>query len=265
MFKALTKGWKYLAAVLSGKVDDLADPKVQLTQAVEERQLQHRKLMQSAATVIGRGKQIEMEITRRTKEHEEALATVRQSVVLADEARAAGDLAKAAQFDAAGEQIAMQLETLENQLEELKADLVDAKRDAEEAHAAVSNNSVEIEKLNSQRSRLLSDLERAKMKETVNQTKREMNSISSDAVPSFDSIEKKIQARLAAAEGESELHSNSSQTRIEEVRAAVRASSSSARLDQIRASVRGTEVPAASGVDLAKTAESSAAPQADQA
>jgi len=53
MANGFAKAWKYLGALFSSKVDEYADPKVQIQQAIEDAQRQHQALSQQAAAVIG--------------------------------------------------------------------------------------------------------------------------------------------------------------------------------------------------------------------
>src|SRR5258708_2398593 len=53
MANPFVKAWKYLMALFSSKVDQYADPKVQIQQAIEDAQRQHQALTQQAAQVIG--------------------------------------------------------------------------------------------------------------------------------------------------------------------------------------------------------------------
>ena len=50
MANPFTKAWKYLMALFSSKVDEYADPKVQIQQAIEDAQRQH-----AGAVPAGRG------------------------------------------------------------------------------------------------------------------------------------------------------------------------------------------------------------------
>ena len=43
MANPFVKAWKYLMALFSSKVDEYADPKVQIQQAIEEAQRQHQR------------------------------------------------------------------------------------------------------------------------------------------------------------------------------------------------------------------------------
>ena len=90
------KAWKYLMALFSSKIDEYADPKVQIQQAIEEAQRQHQALSQQAAAVIGNQRQLEMKLNRQLGEIEKLQASARQALVLADQARASGDEVKAA-------------------------------------------------------------------------------------------------------------------------------------------------------------------------
>src|SRR5881392_386548 len=98
MGRVLRRAWRYLVAALGGKLDDLADPKVQVEQAIEEAERQHQALTQQAAAVIGNQRQLEMKLARQMDEVERLQASARQALVLADEAKKSGDTEKAAGF-----------------------------------------------------------------------------------------------------------------------------------------------------------------------
>src|SRR5215217_3096303 len=70
MANGFTKAWKYLMALFSSKVDEYADPKVQIQQAIEDAQRQHQGLTQQAAQVIGNQRQLEMKLNRQMGEVE---------------------------------------------------------------------------------------------------------------------------------------------------------------------------------------------------
>ena len=86
MANPFTKAWKYLMALFSSKVDEYADPKVQIQQAIEDAQRQHQALSQQAAAVIGNQRQLEMKLNRQLGEVEKLQASARQALVLADQA-----------------------------------------------------------------------------------------------------------------------------------------------------------------------------------
>jgi preprotein translocase subunit SecF len=49
MANPFVKAWKYLMALFGSKVDEYADPKVQIQQAIEDAQRQHQALTQQAS------------------------------------------------------------------------------------------------------------------------------------------------------------------------------------------------------------------------
>ena len=70
MANPFSKAWKYLMALFDSKIEEHADPKVQIQQAIEDAQRQHQELSQQAAAVIGNQRQLEMQLNRRLAEIE---------------------------------------------------------------------------------------------------------------------------------------------------------------------------------------------------
>src|SRR5215831_15536128 len=95
MANPFVKGWRYLMALFGAKIDEYADPKVQIQQAIEDAQRQHQALTQQAAAVIGNQRQLEMKLNRQLADIEKLQVNVRQALTLADQATASGDSAKA--------------------------------------------------------------------------------------------------------------------------------------------------------------------------
>ena len=102
MANPFTKAWKYLMALFSSKVDEYADPKVQIQQAIEEAQRQHQGLTQQAAQVIGNQRQLEMRLNRQLADIEKLQVNVRQALTLADQAAAGGDATRATEYEQRG-------------------------------------------------------------------------------------------------------------------------------------------------------------------
>ena len=121
MANPFVKAWKYLMALFNSKIDEYADPKVQIQQAIEDAQRQHQALTQQAAPVIGNQRQLEMKLNRQLAEIEKLQANARQALTLADQAAAAGDAAKATEYENAAQAFAAQLVTAEQSVEDLKA------------------------------------------------------------------------------------------------------------------------------------------------
>ena len=120
MANPFVKAWKYLMALFNAKIDEHADPKVQIQQAIEEAQRTHQALTQQAAQVIGNQRQLEMRLNRQLADIEKLQVNVRQALTLADQATAAGDAAKATEYNNAAEAFAAQLVTAEQGVEDLK-------------------------------------------------------------------------------------------------------------------------------------------------
>ncbi|MEO5679481.1 MAG: PspA/IM30 family protein, partial [Acidimicrobiales bacterium] len=70
MIKLFRKMGKYMTAMFTGKFNEVADPKIQLEQAIIEAQDQHRRLTEQAANVIASQKQTEMNLNRSMAELE---------------------------------------------------------------------------------------------------------------------------------------------------------------------------------------------------
>src|SRR3712207_270669 len=93
------KLWRYLTASANAKIDEKADPKIQIQQAIEAEQQRHQALANQAAAVLGNQRQLEMRLNRQLGEVEKLQASARQALVLADQTRAGGDGAKAAEYE----------------------------------------------------------------------------------------------------------------------------------------------------------------------
>ena len=57
-------------ALFDNKIEENADPKIQIEQAIGEAQRQHQELSQQAAAVIGNQRQLEMQLNRRLEDVE---------------------------------------------------------------------------------------------------------------------------------------------------------------------------------------------------
>src|SRR5436190_19091939 len=99
MANPFVKGWRYLMALFGAKIDEYADPRVQIQQAVEEAQRTHQALVQQAAAVIGNQRQLEMKLSRQMGEVEKLQGSARQALILADQARAKGDAPEAGRYE----------------------------------------------------------------------------------------------------------------------------------------------------------------------
>ena len=243
MANPFVKGWKYLMALFGAKIDEHADPKVQIQQAVEEAQRQHQALVQQAAAVIGNQRQLEMKLSRQMTEVEQLQGNARQALVLADQARGKGDETEAGRYEQSAQMLATQLVSAEQALEDLKTLHDQALGAAAQARKAVENNSMILQQKLAERTKLLSQLEQAKMQESVARSLESMSSLTAPAsTPSLDEVRDRIERRYATAMGRAELAGNSVEGRMLEIQKATLDSAGSARLEQIRSSMAGEQL-----------------------
>lgn len=247
MANPFVKGWKYMMAAFSSKIDEHADPKVQIQQAIEDAQRQHQALSQQAAAVIGNQRQLEMKLNRQLGEIERLQSSARQALVLADEARGKGDAAKAQEYEHAAESFATQLVSVEQSVEDLKTLHDQSLQAAVQAKQAVERNAMVLQQKIAERTKLLTQLEQAKMQEQVSASLRSMTELAAPSnVPSLDEVRDKIERRYATAIGSAELAQNSVQGRMLEVQQSTLHMAGHSRLEQIRASLHSS--PAAGEV-----------------
>jgi phage shock protein A len=247
----VVKAWKYMSAWFGAKVDEKADPKIQIQQAIQEAQNQHQQLTQQAAAVIGNQRQLEMQLNRQLGQIETLQAQARQALVLADNAKADGDPEKAREFEDTAQALANQLVSAESSIEDLKTLHDSALRAAAQARDAVQNNAVMLQEKLAERTKLLTQLEQAKMQETVSKSLAQMNELAAPSnVPSLAEVRDKIEKRYATALGQAELAKDSVAGRTIDIERATIKLQGAARLEEIRASLEA-EKPAVTGTAAA--------------
>ena len=235
MVQALRRWWKYLAAAFSSKVEEKADPKIQIEQAIQEAKKQHELLSQQAAAVVGNQKQLELKLGRAIEEVEKLQGSARQALLLADQARRSGDTAAAAQYEDAAQSFAMKLVAEEASMKDMKGLHDQSITAAEAARNAVETNALNLQKQLAERSKLLSQLDNAKMQERMNAALTQMNELSPKAdVPSLAEVREKIETRYARALGESEIRTDSVGSKMMEVEKAQLDAEAASRLDALR-------------------------------
>ncbi len=258
MLKLMRRWWKYLTARLSGKFEESADPKTQLEQAIAEAQDQHRRLTEQAANVIAHQKQTQMRLDRAAADLDKATSSARQALLLTDEATQKGDSAKALEYQQAAESFANRLIALEREVEGLKQMLLDSTQASDQAKGAVSQNSLALQKKLSERQKLLSQLDQAKMQEQMNKAMAQLSATVGEDVPTFDEIREKIETRVARAEGMADLTSTSVESRMVEVEQAQMNAEAQARLSELRTQLglpgAATAATASSGSSPAESA-----------
>lgn len=242
MFKVLKKWWKYLGAKFNRSFERNADPAVQLEQAMTEAQSQHQRLKEQAANVIASQKQSELRLNSKMAELEKLNANARQALMMASDAQKAGDTVKATQYNGAAETIANQLIQVEGDVESLKTMVLEAARASDQAKAAVQQNSRVLQQKLAEKSKLLSQLEQAKMQEEMNKAMAQLQETVGDDVPTLSEVQQKIEARYVKAKASSELSETSVESRILEIEQATANVEAHSRLDAMRAEL-GLETP----------------------
>ncbi len=227
---------RYLNASANAKFDERADPRVQIEQAIQDAQRQHQALTQQAAAVLGNRRQLEMRLARQLSEIEQLQTSAGQSLMLSEQAAAAGDTRRAVEFETAAQSFANQLVSAESSVEDLKALHEQSVQAAEQAKQAVSDNEQRLRSQLAERTKLLTQLESAKMREQMNTALSSMSELTPPGeTPSLVEVRDKIEKRYASALGQSELASSGVEARMLEVRKATMNAAATNRLAQIRA------------------------------
>jgi phage shock protein A len=235
MWKALKRFWNYLAAAFGAKVEEKADPRIQIEQAIEEAKQRHEQLSQQAAAVLGQQKELELKLGRTIEDVEKLQGSARQALLMGDDARRKGDETRAAQYEDAAQSFAMKLVTEETSMTDLKGMHDQAIEAAQRAREAVETNALNLQKQLAERSKLLSQLENAKMQERMNSALKQMDELSPKGdVPTLAEVRDKIEQRYAKALGESELRKDTVSSKMMEVEKAQLDAEAQSRLQALR-------------------------------
>lgn len=245
MIKAIRRWWRYLGTKLGMQLEEAADPKVQLEQAIAEAREQHRLLTEQAANVIANQAQLQVRLDRAIEEYGKVNASARQAVLLADTASRAGDTAKAAALTQAAESFVNRGIALEGDIETLKRSLLDATTASERARQAVTMSSTALRKKLAEREALLSRLDQARMQEQMNAAMTQLTATVDGDTPTLDEVRTKIDRRLAAAQAMTEVGGAGVDMAMLEVEQAQRQAETDSRLAGLRAELGVTVSPVA--------------------
>ncbi|WP_433373872.1 PspA/IM30 family protein [Streptosporangium sp. CA-115845] len=244
MFKVIRRAWRYLVFALSGRLDELSDPRVQIEQAIAEAKEQHQRLSQQAAAVIGNEREMEMKLARSMEETGKLQANARQALLLAEQARSAGDERKALSYEDSARAFASRLVAAEAAQQESQLTYERARQFSAQARAAVESNAMALQKKIAERMRLLSQLDQAKVQEELNKAMGDLSGLTpAGETPTLDQVRDKIEKRYARALGEAELTSGSVEARMIEVERAAIDVEGAARLEAIRESLNTDRKP----------------------
>ena len=233
------KGWNYLKASLDKSVDDNADPKILVHQAMNHARDQHKSVSDQAAAVIGNAKQLEIAMGTKSRQLEEVQGQIRQTLQVAEQARAEGDTARAQQFDTQAEQLAGRLVALEQDLDHTKQLHGQAVQAAEQAKQAVKESEQRLRETLAQEDQLLLQATQAEMQHRTTESMTSLQGAGGGNSPTFDEIRAKIEGRYTTALGKQELAEATGATSTAQLDAAAftRESEGKSKLEQIRASM----------------------------
>jgi phage shock protein A len=126
-----------------------------------------------------------------------------------------------------------------------------------QARAAVETNALALQKKIAERTKLLSQLDQAKMQEQLNRAMAGMTELAAPGdTPSLDEVRDKIEGRYARALGEAELQSTSIEARMLQVERASIDAEGAARLESLREGLGLPSPPATPEVEPSKKAPS---------
>jgi phage shock protein A len=248
MASPFRRWWNYLQAKMNSSLNERADPKVQLEQAIGEAQDQHRRLKEQAANVIANQKQTEMQLNRAMGELEGTNAKARQAVMMADDAAKRGDTGKALEYTKAAESFAGQLVQTEKQVDSLKLLSLQSTQAADQAKAAVQQNSSLLQQKLAERQKLLSQLDQTKMQEQMNRAMATLSETVGQDVPTLEEVRDKIEARYARALGAAEIQGQTVESRMLEVEQAAMDQEAQRRLDAIKVQLGLAAAPETPGL-----------------
>src|SRR5690606_27378725 len=155
-----------------------------------------------------------------------------------------GDTKRATELNQAAESFANRMLQLEREVEDLKQLHFQATQAADQAKQAVQQNSTALQHKLSERQKLLSQLDQAKMQEQLHSAMASLSESVGTDVPTFDEVRAKIEARYAKAKGMSELTESSVEARMLEVERAAMNTEANARLAELRAQLGLAELEA---------------------
>lgn len=240
MANPFSKGWKYLMSSFDQKIDENADPKVQIQQAVEGAKKQHQEISDQAAEIIGNQNKLEMQLKRLVKSREDYQNQTKRALELADQATAEGDSQKAQEYNDAAEVLASQLVSAENELDNVKTQHAAAKQAAEQAQRQQKESAARLKEQLAQVDQLIAQADQAKMQEYNSRALNSMNDLAPDGdTPTLDSVRAKIEKRYTHALGAQELYQDTAGAHMQEIAESGKDMKAAARLDEIRASLHG--------------------------
>ncbi|OAA24761.1 phage shock protein A (IM30), suppresses sigma54-dependent transcription [Frankia sp. EI5c] len=239
MANVVRKAFRYLSKRAEVAFEEKARPEIQLEQAMDEARGQHERLVSQAALVVGNQRHIEMKLGRKIEEVADLTESARSALTLADNSRAAGDPAAAGRYEQTAQAFASRLIAAEAALEDLKVLQRQAAESAAQARTAVEENTLRMQRLAAERTRLLTQIEHAAMHEQMGRVMEQMSSLPPVGdVPTLADVRDKVEKRYATALGRQELASQGLEAQMIEVRRATMDAQAQGRLAELRAGLQ---------------------------
>lgn len=238
MIRTMRRAWRYFAAFLSGKLDDLMDPRIQIEQALDEAKRQHGLLSEQAGAVLGNERELETRIARAQEEAARLRDAAGRTLVLADRTRKDGDQMRAGGYERTARSFAGRLASLESSTKVLRGLLERARLASAAARRAVEQNAGALQHQLTERAELLTELEAAKMQERMTDTLKQIGAFAAPGhVPTLANVRDRIDARFARATGRGEIAADTSDARLLEAEQAEIELEGEQRLEEIRRSL----------------------------
>lgn len=242
MANPFSKGWKYLTASLDQKIEENADPLVQIQQASEAAKRQHLQVREQATQVIGNRNQLELKLGRLVEQRDQLEQKTRQALSLADGEQ---DSVRGAELQRAAEIYATQLVGVEQEIESAKTLHAQAAAAAEDAERQLQQSEARLQDQLAQIDQLRSQVQQTKMQEASVAAMDQITGVDPDGdVPSLDQVREKIERRYANALGAQELTEHSMQDRMAEIESSASDMRAQARLEQIRSELSAPDTAA---------------------
>src|SRR5699024_6021639 len=144
-------------------------------------------------------------MSTKSKQLDETQGQIRQTLQVAESARAEGDAEKAARFETQAEQLANQLVTVEQDLENTRQLHGQATQAAEQAKHAVRESEQRLRETLAQEDQLLLQATQAEMQHQTVESMTSLEGSGGGNSPTFDEIRNKIEGRYTTALGKQEL------------------------------------------------------------
>jgi phage shock protein A len=226
---------RYLGAFLNGKLDQVMDPRVLIEQAIAEGRRQHALLSEQAAAVIANQRELEIKMSRSDTELARLRKNAEQALLLADRSRKSADPDTADRHERTARVFAVQLASVESaraSLGELHAKAATA---SAAARRAVEQNAFVLQRQLTERARLLTDLEAAKLAERMAEPIKQVSTVGAASdVPSLVDVRERIDARIAMATGRGEIAAGSVDAHMLDTERSVIDREGEERLEEIR-------------------------------